>query len=306
MVSLRQPAPAAGGGRAGRQPGRHPGVRRGAAAVQGPVRGGRRGRARAVQRLPPGHVPATHRQGLGPRRGADRQAGPGRGRYRAGLRLHPQHVHDRSSARHPSGQCGGVGVRPGELRLPAGRLRVGGRVQPDRGLPEAPGVAGGQRLPLRRVHRLGGPGLPHQPVARLQDRELRRGAARAPLRVCGHPHGGVGPRPEVPPVGRAAGLRRRRDRLPARRLGVGDRGRDRSGVHRLRAGDRGRGGVDSRALGVAGRSLPPRRGVSRRPRRVTDGHVDVLAFAGGRGPAALRRRFPHRPSTATRRCCTWS
>ena len=213
MVPVRQPAPAPRSGRPRRQPGRHPCVRRRAVAAERPVRGGRRRRARVVERLPPGHVPGAHRQGLRLRCRADRQAGPGRRGHRAGLRLHPQHVHDGPAARHPEGQRGGVGVRPRELRLPAGRVRVGGRGEPDRRLPEAAGFAGGQRVPVGRLHRLRGPSLPHQPVARLQDRQLRRGAARAPLRIRGHPYGGVGTGPEVPAVGRAAGLRRRRDRL---------------------------------------------------------------------------------------------
>ena len=163
-----------------------------------------------------------------------------------------------------------------------------------------------QWIPLRRPHRCGGPRLSHQPVARLQDRELRRGAARAPLRVRRHPHGGVGPGPEVPSVGCAAGLRRHRDRLPARHLRLGHRGGHRPGVDHLRAGRSGRRGMDADALGVARRPLSPRCAVPRRPCRNPNGHVDLLAIAGRRGPAASRRGLPHRAAQGLAGCCTSS
>ena len=66
----------------------------------------------------------------------------------------------------------------------------------------------------------------------------------------------------------------------------------------------GAGSVDTPAVGVAGRTVTPRRAVSRRPHRGTDGHVDLLAPPRRRSPSSRRRGLPHRPAPGLSRFST--
>ena len=211
VVSVPGSPDAAFGNR--RQSRRRAAVRRGAAAGQGPLRRGRCRHPRPVDRLAPGDDAGEVRQGERLRRRPHRQAGAGGGGHGSRLRLHPQPLHDRPPARDPARERRGLGIRPGQFRLPAGRLRLHRRGQSGGGLLQAPQEPERPGLPVRPVPRFRSEGVPQGPVAGLQDRPLRRRVAREAVRLCRHPHGGLGARPEVPAVGRDARLRPGRHRL---------------------------------------------------------------------------------------------
>ena len=84
-----------------------------------------------------------------------RQDRPRCRRDRHRLRLRAQPLHDLAAPHHPApfGRCLAVG--PGQLRLPAGRLRLGGRSQPAGRLREDAQEPERRRLPVRHVCRQG-------------------------------------------------------------------------------------------------------------------------------------------------------